>query len=150
MLQDYFINRQIFEEKKSCSSQNVCFDCLYNFCLKHFSFYEEMSEMGSKMRIGLHVQYPLLLSILMKFSLQISEKYANIKFNENTSNCSRVVRCGKTDMTKLILAFRNLGKAPKNEASSVYSPIWRLKKSLQTSGSFMHIYCRYRLTCSAS
>ena len=65
------------------------------------------------MHIGLHVQYPLLLPILMKFSLQIFEKYANIKFNENTSNGSPVVRCGKTDMTKLIVAFRNFGKRPK-------------------------------------
>ena len=24
--------------------QNVCFDLLYNFCLKHFLFYEELSE----------------------------------------------------------------------------------------------------------
>jgi hypothetical protein len=54
-----------------------------------------MSEMGSKMHIGLRVL--LLLSILMKFFFQIFEKYANIKFNENTSNGSRAVPCGKTD-----------------------------------------------------
>jgi len=27
-----------FFEKKSYWTQNVCFDFLYNFCLKHFSF----------------------------------------------------------------------------------------------------------------
>ena len=30
--------------KKCYWIQNVCFDFLYNFCLIHFSFYEEMSE----------------------------------------------------------------------------------------------------------
>ena len=39
----------------------MCFDFLYNLRLKHFSFYEELSEMLSKMYIGLHVKYPLLL-----------------------------------------------------------------------------------------
>jgi len=40
----------------------VCFEFLYKFCLKHFSFKEEMSEICSKMCIGLHVKYPLFLS----------------------------------------------------------------------------------------
>jgi hypothetical protein len=66
----------------------------------------------------------------MKFSLQIFEKYANIKFNENTSNGGRVVPCGKTDMTKLIAAFRNFRKAPPPPQKKVYSPLWGLKMSL--------------------
>ena len=40
----------------------MCFDFLYNSCLQHFSFWEEMSEMWSKMYIDLHVKYPLFLS----------------------------------------------------------------------------------------
>ena len=40
----------------------MCFDFLYKFCLKHFSFYEEMSEIWWKMYIGLYVKYPLFLS----------------------------------------------------------------------------------------
>ena len=40
----------------------MCFDFLYNFYLKHFSFEKEMSEMWSKMHIGLNVNYPLLSS----------------------------------------------------------------------------------------
>jgi len=35
---------------------------LYNFCLKHFSFWEEMNKMWLKMYIGLRVKYPLFLS----------------------------------------------------------------------------------------
>jgi hypothetical protein len=39
----------------------MCFDFLYNLCLKHFSFYEELSEIWSQTDIGLHVKYPLFL-----------------------------------------------------------------------------------------
>jgi hypothetical protein len=49
-----------------------------------------------------------------EFSRQIFEKVSNIKFNQNPSSGSRVVPCGETDMTKLIVAFRNAANAPKN------------------------------------
>jgi hypothetical protein len=50
----------------------------------------------------------------MKFEFfrQIFEKALNIKFNQNPSIGSRVP-CGQTDMTKLIVAFRNFANAPK-------------------------------------
>ena len=61
--------------------------------------------------------------ILMKleFSGQIFEKYSNTKFNENPLSESWVVPCGRayrqtdreTDMTKLIVDFRNYVTAPK-------------------------------------
>jgi hypothetical protein len=53
---------------------------------------------------------------LMKldFSLQILEKFSNIKLHESPSSASRVIPCGLTDMTNLIVAFRNFTKAPKN------------------------------------
>jgi len=34
---------------------------LYNFCLKHFSFQEELNEIWSKMNIVYHVKYSLFL-----------------------------------------------------------------------------------------
>jgi hypothetical protein len=40
-----------------------------------------------------------------EFSRQIFEKVSNIKFDQNQSSGSRVVQCGQTDMTKLIVAF---------------------------------------------
>jgi hypothetical protein len=49
------------KKKNSYWTKTVCFDFLYNFCLKHFSFYEEMSEIWSNMYTGLHVKYPLFL-----------------------------------------------------------------------------------------
>jgi len=38
----------------------------------------------------------------------------NIKFYENQAIGSRVIPCRWTDMTKLIVAFRNFADAPKN------------------------------------
>jgi len=49
----------------------------------------------------------------LKFSWQIFEKYSDIKFHENASNGSRVVACGRTDMTKLLVDFRNFVKCLK-------------------------------------
>jgi hypothetical protein len=57
-----------------------------------------------------------------EFSRQIFEKVWNIKLYQNLSSGSRVVPCGRrvrwkdgrTDMTNLIVAFRNFANAPKN------------------------------------
>jgi hypothetical protein len=49
-----------------------------------------------------------------EFSRQIFEKVLNTKFYQNPSIGSLVVPCGQTDMTELIVAFRNFANAPKN------------------------------------
>jgi len=46
----------------------------------------------------------------LEYSGQIREKYSTIKFNENRG---QVVSCGRTDMTKLIVTFRNFANSPK-------------------------------------
>jgi len=55
----------------------------------------------------------------LKFSGQISEKYPDIKFNENPSSGGRVVPCGRTDkeinMMKLIVAFHSFVNTPKTD-----------------------------------
>jgi hypothetical protein len=68
-----------------------------------------------KMYIGRHVstRYSCPILIKLEFSRQIFEKYSNIKFHENPSSGSRVVACGRADMTKLIVAFRNYVNVPK-------------------------------------
>jgi hypothetical protein len=65
----------------------------------------------------LHVKCQLFLTDFsenLNFLRQLFGKSLNIKFQENTSSGSRVVPCGRTDMTKLIVAFRNSTNAPKN------------------------------------
>ena len=52
----------------------------------------------------------------LEFSGQSLEKHSNTKFHENLFSGSRVVPCGRmdgqTDMTKLLVAFRNFANAP--------------------------------------
>jgi hypothetical protein len=59
--------------------------------------------------------YSCLILMKLEFSPQFFEKYSTIKLHENPG--SRVVPCGqtegRTDMTKLIVAFRNSANAPK-------------------------------------
>ena len=55
----------IFKKKKLLNN-NVFFDFLYNFYLKHYSFYEEMSDIQSNMHTGLQVKNPLFLSDIIK------------------------------------------------------------------------------------
>jgi hypothetical protein len=56
---------------------------------------------------------------------RFSKKSSNIKFHQNPSNGSQVVSCGTTDMTKLIVAFRNFANVPKkwylNKQSSIFT-----------------------------
>jgi hypothetical protein len=48
--------------KKCYWIQNVCCYFLHNVCSKYFSFCEEFSEIWTRMYIGLHVKYRLLLA----------------------------------------------------------------------------------------
>jgi hypothetical protein len=59
----------------------------------------------------------------LEFSVQFF-KSLNSKLHENLSSGSRVVPCGRTDrrtdMTKLIVAFRNFADAPKTISSTKF------------------------------
>jgi len=59
----------------------VCFDFLYNFCLKHFSFCGDVSEIPSIMYTVLHVKYLLFLSDFNAISSAYFRKYTNIRFH---------------------------------------------------------------------
>ena len=67
------------------------------------------------------------------FLIYFRKKHSNIKFHENPSSGSRFVPCGRTDgrthMTRLILAFRNFGKAP-NIGFDIFSASWRFKLAI--------------------
>jgi hypothetical protein len=72
--------------------------------------------MIKKMYIGLHVKYPLFLSDFKEsciFSTDF-EKSSNVKLHENPLVGPPLFHAdGQTDMTKLIVAFRNFVNAPK-------------------------------------
>ena len=56
--------RHYFWGKKKKKKKNVCSDFLCNFCLKHVSFWRELSKVWSEVIIGtsIHVTYTLFLS----------------------------------------------------------------------------------------
>ena len=76
--------------------------------------------MWSKTYIGCHVKYPYFCPVLIKIEFygQIFDKYWNIEFHENLSSGSRAVPYGqtdgRTDMMRLIVAFRNFADSPNN------------------------------------
>ena len=62
---------------------------------------------------------------LLFFFGEIFEKSSCIRFNQNPSCGNRVVPCGQTDMTKLIVVFRGFANAPKmrDERLLKYNPL---------------------------
>jgi hypothetical protein len=130
--------------------QNVCFGFFYNFRLKHISFYEEVSEMWSDICIGLHVKNPLFLSDFNEtwiFS-QVFKKSWNIKFLITPYNGMRVVPCRRTDrrtdMTKLIVAFRNFANARTKLFPPKVTPMDTGISEGNSSASYVMADVRYR------
>ena len=126
--------RQDFR-KKVTEHDTLCFEFLYNLCLKHFSFFEELSEIRSKMCIGLYIKYPLFLSYFNEKFLDVfSKNTQNIKFHINLSSRNRIVTCGRTaaqtDMTKLKSLFAILRTRVKMGLSKLMHSNYRLERKL--------------------
>jgi hypothetical protein len=83
-------------------------------CLKHFFLQGELNDIWSKCVLIFMSSTLYSCQVLIKIgvSQQIFEKYSNIKFHENTSSQRSVVPCGRTegrtDITRLLVTFRNL------------------------------------------
>ena len=86
---------------------------------------------------------------------QIFVKSRNIKFNQNPSSGNRVVPCGRTDMTKLIVAFHSFANAPRNvhgyHCTFISTDIIETN-SPTTSDRVMLVvrYCQYLLSTTSS
>ena len=89
---------------KNCILVFMCSTCYWCLCIVP--------------AIGVYVQYLLLvfmystcysrqILIKLEFSQHIFEKCSNIKFHEHSFSESRVVTCGRRDMTNLIIDFLN-------------------------------------------
>jgi hypothetical protein len=61
------------------------------------------------MHVRIHVKYPLFLSNFNKTRISSTgfRKILKYDFHENQSGGSRVVPCGRTEMTKLVATYRN-------------------------------------------
>ena len=84
----------------------------------------------------------------LEFSRQIFEKYSNIKFHVNPSSGSLIVRYGqtdgqterRTDMTKLIVAFRNFANTPQ---TNVTNAIHYTRQSVSLFVTYLYnTYCQ--------
>jgi hypothetical protein len=117
------MNGTIF--RKCCWTQNVCFEFLYNFYLKHFSLLKKIQRYIIKnIYIFLHVRYPLFLSDFSG-TLMFSADFRKILKYQISCNFvpsgSRIVPCGRTTyghrrmrgMMKLVAEFRNFANATK-------------------------------------
>ena len=115
----YLINGQ-FSGKKKKQLLNV--KCVLWFSLqlslKYFSLHKELSDIWSKMYIGLHVKYPLFLPDFNETWI-FSRDFRKITLISNLMKIcpvgAELYRADRwTDMTKLIVALCNFANAPKN------------------------------------
>jgi hypothetical protein len=116
IFQLYIIKAQ-FSGKNGYWTWRVCFDFLYNIYLKHFSFYEEMCEIWSKIKslpAKLHLlsdcNETWIYSTNVRKILKCQIAWKSVQWEPSCS----LPKDGQTDMTKLIVACRSFTKAPKN------------------------------------
>ena len=103
---------------KTVIEHKMCFDFIYNFCLKHFSFYKETGEISSKIYIGLHIKYLSLLSNFEEtwISSKDCPKILTYKISWKSVQWKQVCSMWtgwQTDMTKQA-AFHNFAHGAKN------------------------------------
>jgi hypothetical protein len=102
-------------EKKNVIEHKICFVIIYGFCMEHFSFNEELREIGADLYWSPCKVSVILISFWwVEFPRQISEKHCYMKFNEHPCSGTEFFHAdGQTDKTKLRIAFRSFVITPK-------------------------------------
>ena len=102
--------KKVIERKMCVLISSANFDWNISHSKKNWARYDE------KYILVFHVKYRLFLSDFNEtwiFCTQFRKKYSSIKFRENPASGTEDVACGRTDMTKIIVAFYNLVNEPK-------------------------------------
>ena len=115
--------RHDLEKKKSYLTQNVCWCSLQ--LLSETSHSKKKWARYDKKCISVFMYrtlYSCQILMELEFSLQIFIKSSIIKFHENPSSGSHVVPCGRTDMTKVTVAYARLQTCLKTDSSTCGVP----------------------------
>ena len=117
----YYIVFTSFHKNTTFGKHLLCIRYILWFCLQLLSATFLITRGIKQVIIIINVRwsscknipYPFQIVIKIKFFRQMLEISSNIKFHENPSSNNRGFLCGQmvrqTDMTKLIVAFRNSG-----------------------------------------
>jgi hypothetical protein len=93
---------------------NLCSDFFYNVCPRDFSFLKRTERELSEMYIGLHVQYLSDFNKCLIFAIDFRILLLSNFMRVRPASAGSFHADGWTDMTKLIVAYRNFATAPKN------------------------------------
>jgi hypothetical protein len=134
----YLINGTIFEKKKKKGTGPKKVFFLFSLQLLSETFLitrrRERNMIKNVYWSSSKVPFcPILMKL--EFSRQIFDKSSKIKFHANPSSGSRVFPCGRTDMTKLTVAFRAILRA---HIKKFFSTTWHRKSGYRNFCHFPH------------
>jgi hypothetical protein len=160
MFPHYLINSTIFGKKKFIDHK-MCvwiFSTMFIWKISHSKKNRARYDQKCMSVFIYSTRYSCTILMKLEFCRQILEKYSNIKFYENPSSGSWVVPCrgmegwmdGRTDMTKLIFAFRKFTNTLKRDVISslriiVFRLILRSRLFVESCHVFSDLYWLFRL-----
>jgi len=115
---DIISERNDFSNKKKVTEHKMCvliFSATFVWTISHSKKNWERNDKKC-MLVFMYRCYSCQILIQLEFSRQIFEKSSNIRFNKNPPSGSRVVPCGRTDITEA----KSLTKATVIQSNTTY------------------------------